>query len=200
MRLLEIEQGSPEWFTARLGIPTASRFKEIITPAKAERSKCASTYLYELLAERVTHEPTESYTSEWMERGTALEEAARSAYSFLNDTPVQQVGMILNDTGTIGASPDGLIGTDGGLEIKCPKPSTMMRYMVEDAMPAIYRPQVQGNLWISGRAWWDFVAYHPAIGIFQKRIERDDAYITKLSQHLEAFVEELERHYQRIKP
>jgi hypothetical protein len=198
MRVIECEQGSDRWHKARLGIPTASRYKDIVTPARGDKSKSYTAYLYELLAERVTGEPSDTFMSEWMQRGNELEPAARSAYAFLCDVEVQQVGFITNDAGTIGASPDGLIGTDGGLEIKCPKPSTLVRYMVEDKLPDIYKPQVQGNLWICEREWWDFVAYHPSMELFIKRVYRDDAYIEKLRQHITAFVEELEETYQRI--
>jgi putative phage-type endonuclease len=198
MQLLDMEQGSEAWLKARLGIPTASRFKEIITPAKGERSKSYKSYLYELLAERMTQEREDSYISEWMQRGNLLEDAARSAYEFLHDVEVQQVGLVLNDAGSIGASPDGLTGEDGGLEIKCPKASSAVRYMVEDAMPDIYKPQVQGNLWITGRQWWDFVVYHPDLDLFVKRIYRDEAYIKKMAQHITAFTEELEDAHMRL--
>jgi len=199
MKILDMEQGSPEWHAARLGIPTASRFKEIITPAKGEKSKQYKKYLYELLAERVTGEREESHTSEWMIRGTELEDAAREAYAFIRDMQVQQVGFVLNDEESIGVSPDGLIGEDGGLEIKCPKASTVMRYIDEDRLPDEYKPQVQGCLWITGRAWWDFVVYHPSIELWVKRIYRDEVYIEKMRKHIGAFVLELEQTYQRVK-
>ena len=105
---------------------------------------------------------------------------------------------MLNDAKTIGASPDGLIGSDGGIEIKCPKASTAVRYMVEDKLPDIYKPQVQGNLWICEREWWDFVVYHPSMDLFVKRVYRDDAYIKKLETHITAFVEELEALHGRL--
>ena len=200
MIMLDVDQGSPEWLKARLGIPTASRFKDIITPARADRSKSSQGYLYELLAERLTNEPSDFFVSEWMQRGNELEPAARDAYAFLSGDEVTQTGIMLNDEQTIGASPDGLIGDNGGIEIKCPKPATLVRYMVEDALPDVYRPQVQGNLWISGREWWDFVAYHPGMELFIKRIYRDEAYIQKLEQHITAFVEELETLHRRLTP
>jgi len=198
MQVLDIEQGLEAWLKARLGIPTASRFKEIITPAKGEKSKSYKTYLFELLAERMTQDKEDSYTNEWMQRGNELEAAARSAYEFLYEVEVQQVGLVLNDAGTIGVSPDGLIGEDGGLEIKCPKAANAVRYMVEDAMPDVYKPQVQGNLWITGRQWWDFVVYHPDLDLFVKRIYRDEAYIKKMEQHITAFVEELQEAHRRL--
>ncbi len=198
MQVLDIEQGSEAWHKARLGIPTASRFKEIITPAKGEKSKSYKADLFELLAERMTQGEEDGYTNEWMQRGNELEAAARSAYEFLYEVEVDEVGLVLNDAGTIGVSPDGLIGNDGGLEIKCPKAANAVRYMVEDAMPDIYRPQVQGNLWITGRQWWDFVIYHPNLDLFVKRIYRDETYIKKMEQHITAFVEELQEAHRRL--
>lgn len=199
MKVLELTQGSTEWFAARLGIPTASRFKDIVTPAKGDKSKSSSTYLYELLAERVTGEKTDIFTNEWMQRGNDLEPFARSAYEFIYEINVEEIGFLLNDAETIGASPDGLIGSDGGLEIKSPKPSTMVKYMIEDKLPDVYKPQVQGNLWISEREWWDFVAYHPSMELFVKRVYRDEEYIKKMQQHITDFADELAEKYQRIK-
>jgi len=198
MQILDIEQGSEAWHKARLGIPTASNFGKIITPAKAEKSRSYKAYLYELLAERVTQCKEEEKKSVWMERGTLLEPLAREAYTFLTDAKVDEVGFVLNDAGTIGVSPDGLIGTDGGLEIKCPKATNAIRYMVEDAMPDTYKPQVQGNLWITGREWWDFVVYHPNLNLFVKRVYRDEKYIKQMAEHITAFTEELEEMYRRL--
>ena len=198
MITLELEQGTPEWFSARLGIPTASRYKDIVTPARGDKSKSYMTYLYELLAERMTGESADGFTNEWMQRGNELEPHARSAYEFLFEVDVQQVGFVLNDAKTIGASPDGLIGSNGGIEIKCPKASTAVRYMVEDKLPDIYKPQVQGNLGICEKEWWDFVVYHPSMDLFVKRVYRDEAYIKKLETHITAFVEELETLHGRL--
>lgn len=198
MIVLNLEQGSEAWHRARLGIPTASRFKDIITPAKGEKSKSYTAYLYELLAERVTGEKSDNFTSEWMQRGNELEPQARNAYEFLFEVEVEQVGFILNDEKSIGVSPDGLIGADGGLEIKSPKASTLVQYMLEDKLPDIYKPQVQGNLWISDREWWDFVAYHPSMDLFVKRVYRDETYIKKMQKHITEFTEELEEKYQWI--
>ena len=200
MIVLDLEQGSQAWLNARLGIPTASRFKDIITPAKADRSKSAAAYMYELLAERLTKEPNEFYANEWMQRGNELEPMARTAYEFITDNSVDEVGFILNDEKSIGVSPDGLVGADGGIEIKCPKASTMVKYMIEDKLPDIYKPQVQGNLWISGREWWDFIVYHPSIELYVKRVYRDEAYIKKMEEHITAFVSELEKMYQVLNP
>jgi hypothetical protein len=199
MKILSLEQGSDEWFNARLGIPTASRFKDIVTPAKGDKSKSYKSYMYELIAERLTSGKDESFKSEWMERGNELEPLARSSYEFLHDVEVKQVGIILNDAGTIGASPDGLIGEDGGLEIKCPKPSTLVKYMLDGRLPLEYKTQVMGNLWISEREWWDFVAFHPSMKMFKIRVYRDEEYIRKMAQHINDFVDEMLENYEKIK-
>lgn len=198
MQILNLEQGSQEWFDARLGIPTASRFKDIITPAKGDKSKSYKTYMYELIAERLTKNKADFFKSEWMERGNELEPLARSSYSFLHDIEVKEVGIMLNDAGTIGASPDGLIDDNGGLEIKCPKPATVVKYMLGNELPLEYKPQVMGNLWISGREWWDFLAFHPDMNFFELRIYRDEPYIKKMDQHINDFVDELFDNYEKL--
>lgn len=199
MKILNFEQGSEEWFNARLGIPTASRFKDIVTPAKGEKSKSYKNYMYELIAEKLTNQKEDFFKSEWMERGSEIEPLARSSYEFLHDVEVKEVGIILNDAETIGASPDGLIGLDGGLEIKCPKPSTLVKYMLNGNLPLEYKTQVMGSLWISEREWWDFLAFHPNMDLFQLRVHRDEAYIKNMSQHINDFVDELHNEYEKIK-
>ena len=199
MIIKHLEQGTPEWFSVRLGKPTASRFKDIITPSKGDKSKSYKTYMYELIAEKLMHEKESSFKSEWMERGNEIEPLARASYEFMNDVEVKEVGIILNDAETIGASPDGLIGDVGGLEIKCPKPSTIVKYMIEDKLPLEYKTQVMGNLWISEREWWDFMAFHPSIDFFKIRVYRDEDYIKKMALHLNDFVDELQESYEKVK-
>ena len=199
MKILNLEQGSDEWFSARLGVPTASRFKDIVTPAKGDKSTGYKGYMYELIAERLTKDRENFFKSEWMERGNEIEPLARASYEFIHDVEVQQVGMIFNDEMTIGISPDGLIGDIGGLEIKCPKPSTLVKYMLDGGLPLEYKPQVMGSLWISGREWWDFLAFHPSMDFYQIRVCRDEEYIKKMNQHIIDFVDELQNNYEKLK-
>lgn len=199
MIILDIEQGTDEWFNARLGIPTASRFKDIITPAKGDKSKSYKNYMYELIAEKLTKGKEDFFKSEWMERGNEIEPLARSSYEFLHDVNVQEIGMILNNDRTIGISPDGLIGDNGGLEIKCPKPSTIVKYMLAGDLPLEYKPQVMGSLWVSEREYWDFFAFHPHMDYFQLRVYRDESYIKKMDQHINDFVDEMLESYEKIK-
>lgn len=199
MKILSLEQGSEEWFNARLGIPTASRFKDIVTPAKGDKSTSYKSYMYELIAEKLINEKTNGFKSEFMERGNEIEPLARASYEFIHEVEVKQVGMIFNDDMTIGISPDGLIGDNGGLEIKCPKPSTVVKYILNGGLPLEYKPQVMGSLWISEREWWDFLAFHPSMDFFQLRVYRDEAYIKKMKQHLSDFVDELQTNFDKIK-
>jgi hypothetical protein len=199
MQILTLEQGSEEWHRARLGVATASRFKDIITPAKGDKSASYKGYMYELIAEKLTKGKEDFFKSEWMERGNEIEPLARASYEFIHEVEVKQVGIMLNDEGTIGASPDGLIGDDGGLEIKCPKPSTVVKYMLDGGLPLEYKPQVMGSLWISGREWWDFLAFHPSMDFYQIRVYRDEDYIKKMNQHITDFVNELQNNYEKLK-
>lgn len=198
MIILNLEQGSEAWFSARLGVPTASRFKDIITPAKGDKSTSYKGYMYELIAERLTKDRENFFKSEWMERGNEIEPLARASYEFIHEVEVQQVGMIFNDEMTIGISPDGLVGDNGGLEIKCPKPSTLVKYMLDGGLPLEYKPQVMGSLMISGREWWDFLAFHPSMDFYQIRVYRDEEYIKKMETHLNDFVNELELNYSKL--
>jgi hypothetical protein len=197
--LENLEQGSDEWFNTRLGVPTASRFKDIITPAKGDKSKSYKGYMYELIAERLIKGKEDFFKSDWMERGNEIEPLARASYEFINDVEVKQVGMIFNDDMTIGISPDGLIGENGGLEIKCPKSSTLVKYMLDGVLPLEYKPQVMGSLWISEREWWDFLAFHPSMDFFQIRVYRDEEYIKKMAQHIGDFVDELQNNFEKLK-
>lgn len=199
MQILNLEQGSKDWHKARLGVATASRFKDIITPAKGDKSASYKGYMYELIAEKLTKGKEDFFKSEWMERGNEIEPLARASYEFMNEVEVKQIGIMLNDDGTVGASPDGLIGDVGGLEIKCPKPSTVVKYMLDGGLPLEYKPQVMGSLWISGRDWWDFLAFHPSMDFYQIRVYRDEDYIKKMNQHIMDFVDELQNNYEKLK-
>ena len=181
MRIDQNEQGSPEWLAARLGIPSASMFAKIVT-TKGIWSASADAYINQLVAERLTGEREEVFQSHHMLRGTELEPDARDLYSLISDAEVTEVGFCLHDTLSAGCSPDGLIGEDGGLEIKCPAPSTHVEYLRGGVLPSKYKQQVMGCLWITGREWWDFVSYHPTMKPLIVRVERDEEYIAALEK------------------
>jgi len=186
--LIDIEQGSDEWRAARCGIPTASCFGRILTPT-GKRSTQADAYMRELLAEWASGTPKEHYVTKDMQNGTDLEPEARAFYEFEQGASVKQVGLVfLDGTRTIAASPDGLVGDNGGLEIKCPKPATHIETVLSLGIPLKYNPQVQGNLWVTGREWWDFLSYCPGLRPYVTRVHRKTGYIKLLSDEVRYFV------------
>ena len=159
---LDCEQGSEEWLQARLGIPTATGFENIVT-ATGKKSSAQIKYMAELIEESILGLQDSSFKSKFMERGNQLEPLARSAYEFITGNSVQQVGGVyLDENREVMVSPDGLIPElKKGLEIKCPKMSTHIRYLMEGGVPSEYEIQVQANLWVTGYETWDFVSYCP---------------------------------------
>lgn len=190
MKILKVEQGTQEWLDARLGKPSASQFHKLITTA-GKPSASAEKYIYTMIAERILGVSEPVYVTEWMERGNELEPEARAMYELLSDVDVQEVGFILDDSGEFGCSPDGLVGEDGGIEIKCPTPQNHIEWTVKGVCPSKHFAQVQGCLYITGRKWWDFMSYHPQMNPFIVRVERDDEFIAKLAAEITAAVEEI---------
>jgi hypothetical protein len=197
MRCIDCVQGSDEWISARLGIPSASMYGKIIT-TQGKWSTQADTYINQLVAEKLTGEQTPFYQNEHMARGTELEPDARKMYEFIKDVEVQEVGFCLHDTLEAGASPDGLIGEDGGLEIKCPAPATHVEYLRGGKLPSKYKQQVMGCLWITGREWWDFMSYHPSMKPLIVRVERDEDYIAELEACVSKAVELIEENVEKF--
>ncbi len=161
----DVEQGSPEWASLRAGIPTASEFGRLVTGTGAP-SKSLDGYARELAAEVFAGKPLTSFDGNaWMDRGRLLEEEAVKLYEFTNDATVQKVGFITNDANTAGCSPDGLIGDDSGLEIKCLKAESHLEVVTyhnkHGRCPPKYTPQVQGCLYITGRKTWTQMFHHP---------------------------------------
>lgn len=179
---LDLEQGSPEWLAARIGVPTASRFDEIITPKTLKLSGSADKYRLELLAEWLLGVSlTSNQDTDFTNRGQALEEEARDWYELQRDVEVSRGGFLLRDSRDAGCSPDGLIGANGGLEIKCPSAPVHVGYLL-DSVAEKYRCQVQGSLWVSEREWWDVLSYHPSLPKALMRTYRDEEFIGKLAQ------------------
>lgn len=188
IEIINCEQGTPEWFAARVGIPTASRFSDIL--AKGE-GKTRGRYLRDLAAEIIRGTPEEeTYTNTHMERGKAQEDEARRLYAFMADTDPMQVGFIRD--GRKGCSPDSLIGDDGGLEIKTALGHIQIERLQRGTLPGEHVAQVQGSLWVTGRSWWDFVSYSPGLPPLITRVERDEPYIAALAKAVDAFNEELD--------
>jgi hypothetical protein len=190
MRVVDVEQGSADWFAARLGVPTASCFKDIIT-SRGKKATAFDRYANTLVAERLMGHPPESFESDWMRRGTELEPQAREFYQFAKDVDVEQVGFCLLDDGSAGASPDGLTPA-GGLEIKCPAPHTHVEYLTKGKLPAAYVPQVQGQMWICERDHWDFLSFHPEMPPLLLRVDRDQKFIDTLAGLIRELNERIE--------
>ena len=191
MIILNCKQGSDEWKQARLGIPTASQFSRIITPKTLKPSSSAEGYIYQLVAEYMLGEPLDDEASDFMLRGTALEEEAVRWYEFERMEETTEVGFILRDDRRVGCSPDRLVGEPGGLEVKCPSPAVHIGYL-DGNVSEKYRCQVQGGLWISGRQWWDVLSYHPLLPKSLIRVERDEKFIAALEICMESFLEKLD--------
>lgn len=187
LQIIDCEQGTPEWLEARLGLPTASRFSDIL--AKGE-GKMRARYLRDLAADIIRGYPEpDTFSNAYMERGHEQEGEARSLYAFTY-APVTRVGFMRN--GRVGASPDSLVGADGGLEIKTALGHIQIERLQRGTCPTEHVAQVQGNLWISGRQWWHFMSYSRDMPPLVVRVERDEAYIAQLAKAVDAFNEELD--------
>lgn len=184
-----MEQGSDEWFAVRLGKVTASNFSKAIGKAGTTRSG----YMLKLVAERLTKEREASYSNSNMEWGVEHEPAARKYYESVNDCIVKEVGFVAYDA-DLGVSPDGLVDEDGLIEIKCPLSSTHVKYVLGDKLPSTYKPQIQGQLWVTGRKWCDFISYDPRNlkrPYWRFRVKRDEDYIAELQVKIGMFIDQL---------
>lgn len=200
IEIFDCEQGTPEWYAARAGIPTASEFKTILGIKKDAKEKLTrQNYMMKLAGEIMTGEPMESYSSGHMDRGREKEDEARKRYAFVNEgVEVRRVGFIRN--GQRGCSPDSLVGEDGGLEIKSAAAHIQIERLLKDEFPPEHKAQVQGSIWLAERGdWWDFVSYCPRLPPLTKRVFRDDEYIKQLSDAVDQFNDELAELVTRIR-
>jgi putative phage-type endonuclease len=189
MKIVSAEQYSDEWWAARRGIPTASRFAKLITPGGKPSSQ-AKQYLCELIAANYAPDEDIVEPSEWMLRGMALEEEARDYLSFKRGKSIKEVGFCVTDDGTFGASPDGIIGRKVPLEIKCPKASTHIAYMLNGKVPDGYLPQCHGQLLVTGSSKGIFMSYHPSLPPVIIEFKRD-GYTDMLERAVKVFVKDL---------
>jgi len=191
-----IEQGTEEWFAARLGKVTASRVADVIAKTKSGYSTSRENYMAQLVCERLTNVKAESFTNSAMQWGTETEPLARSAYEAHRDLLVEEVGFVphpfIKDAG---ASPDGLVGDVGMLEIKCPNTATHLETLLDQKVPSKYNTQMQWQMACTGRDWTDFVSFDPRLPtelqLFVKRVFRDGEYIAMLEEEVVGFLEEL---------
>lgn len=194
IEIFDCEQGSEDWFSCRAGIPTASKFATVM--AKGE-GKTRSKYMRQLAGEILTGSPMESFSNVHMDRGKEMEDEARETYAFIHDADIRRVGFIRN--GKKGASPDSLVGKEGGLEIKTALPDIQIERLLSGALPTEHKAQVQGNIWLAERDWWDFVSYWPGLPLLTVRVFRDDIYIKNLSGEIDRFNDELEAMVEAIR-
>ncbi|SEC90171.1 lambda exonuclease family protein [Arthrobacter woluwensis] len=188
-----LEQGADEWLQARCGILTASVIGQLITPSLGIADNETSRRLIrKLAAERITGHPITTYPTKAMQRGTLLEPWARDAYAEHAGVTVDEVGFMRIDTegGSLGYSPDGLVGDDGLIEIKCPGPDTHFQTVVDNKVPDEHWGQLQAGLLVSGRTWIDFVSFCPGANTFVRRVEPSPAWRATL---ITAFVAAEER-------
>ena len=191
-RIVDVVQGSEAWDRLRAR-PTASNFGRIVSPSKGDYSDQATAYAAEIVAKKMGlyTSPPPSY---WMSHGTESEPFARAAYEEANGVEVQQVGFVVPlFTDVYGGSPDGLVGNDGLIECKCPKPETLLQYHAAGVCPDIYKPQIQGLLLVTRLPWCDFFAWHPGLNPFQVRVYADDGYQAKIAKGIYRLLEEVER-------
>ena len=183
-----MEQRTDEWLKARCGLFTASRFADLLAKTKTGVSASRSNYIAQILCERLTGKVSESYMNQAMMIGTEREPLARALYEAHTGVLVDEVGFIKHLDLPCGASPDGLIGNDGGIEIKCPQPAAHLEYLLYAEAPSKYMAQIQGCMWMSGRAWWDFVSFNPDfpdhLQLKIVRVKRDDAFIEKIEKEI----------------
>jgi len=189
MKIINLEQGTEEWFAARIGKLTASNAQAI-----GANGKGLETYIIKIMSEKYSKGDRKNFANEHTDRGNELEPKARELYSFLNDTEVKEVGMMkLNEY--VSCSPDGLVGDDGGVEIKCPDDIGYFKFFIdgEKNIDSKYLWQIQMNLLISGRKWWDFVAYNPNFdkSMFVFRIFPDEEKFKKLEAGFEVGIKKI---------
>ena len=204
MNIIECEQGSDAWFAARLGKVSASRVADVISKTKTGWGASRANYAAELVAERLTGVTAEKYSNAAMAWGTETEPQARSMYEFMRDCTVQTVGTVLHPTIEMScASPDGLVGDDGLIEIKCPNTATHIETLLGDAIAGKYMTQMQWQMACTGRLWCDFVSFDPRMNgelqLYCRRIVRDDAKISELEKDVTLFLAEVVGMIARLK-
>ena len=190
-----IEQGTPEWHQLRLGKVTASRVADVLAKIKTGESASRKNYKMELVVQRLTGKPQESFTNAAMEWGTEQEPFARMAYEAHTGTFVKEVGFIDHPTiEGFGCSPDGIVG-EGLIEIKCPNTATHIETVLENKAPSKYIPQMQCQMACTGAKWCDFVSFDPRLPedlqLFVVRVERDQEYIDSMEVEVKQFLSEV---------
>lgn len=195
------EQGSEGWFSERLGCATASCYSDVMAKGEGTTRK---RYMLKLAAERLTGKTAESFSSKHTDRGNEQEPYARLAYEALTGEIVQEVGFIRHPNLMAGCSADGLVNEDGGVEIKSVIPTVQIETILRGKYPTCHKAQIMGNLWGTGRRWWDFVSFSPYLPenmqLYIFRVERDEEYIQTLEKEVRAFLKELDDLVGKLNP
>lgn len=187
LQIIDCEQNSDEWIRARVGVVTASCFKDVLAKGQGITRR---KYMLSVLGERISGRVFEDrYSNAAMERGHALEEEARQEYRIETGIEVDRVGFMRR--GDVGCSPDGVIANDGLQEIKTKLHHLHLECILKDRVPTEHTAQIQGALWVSARQWLDFVSYSPGLPLFVKRVYRDEKYIATLAVEVDQFLAEL---------
>lgn len=191
-----MEQGTEEWFAARLGRVTASRVNDIVARTKTGYSASRDNYLAQLVCERLTGKGAESYTNAAMAHGTETEPLARAAYEMKNSVLVDEVGFVQHPTLMAGASPDGMVGQDGLIEIKCPQTNTHIDTLLSGKIPIKYKAQMTWQMLCTGRKWCDFISFDPRLPqelqMFVQRYPYDVEYANQLENEVKLFLAEVD--------
>ncbi len=192
-----LDQGSDEWLRARLGKVTASRVADVISKTKSGYSASRANYAAQIIAERLSGHPQESFLSGPMQWGIEKEQDAKDAYSFFYDVAVEPAGFVIHPSiSDSGASPDGFVGIDGLVEIKCPNTATHIDTLLCRSAPSKYITQMQWQMACTRRAWCDFVSFDPRLPadmqVFVARVFRDDLFIAELEEEVCKFLSEVD--------
>lgn len=201
VEIVDCVQGTTEWKAAKLGIPSASNFHKVTAGGEG---KVRTRYMRDLAGEILTGRPAESFSNEAMQRGNDMEGEAREHYARTRFAELTRVGFVRNSglikNVVVGASPDSLIGADGGLEIKTMIPALLIDLLEKGAgLPAEHRAQVHGSMWVCERKWWDIKIYYPGMPDYVVRVTRDDSYIQEISNAVEIFAHDLRKLVERLR-
>jgi putative phage-type endonuclease len=202
MKVLSMPQGSPEWLAARAGKVTASRISDVMA---SKTTAAYRDYRAQIVAEILTGQPQESgFTNAAMQWGTEQEKFARVEYELACDWTVDEIGIVLHPTIERGAaSPDGLVSTNGLVEIKCPKTATHLQTLIDKKQPRQYENQMLWQMACTGREWCDFVSYDPRLPedlqLFVHRFDRDDKRIEEIEAAVTQFLSEVDEMIDNIR-
>lgn len=199
MKRHDVAQRSVDWMILRAGIPTASEFDSLITPNfEPRKGEMPKTYLHKKLAERWMGGPLASFNTFDMDQGNILEESAIPFYEFEYGAKIDRVGFCTTDDGRVGCSPDGLLGEDSGIEIKCPRVETHVGYLLNGNLPKEYVAQVHGSMWVTGRPEWKFMSFSRGLPPLLITAVRDEQAMKILGDVLETFLAGLDAGWERL--